>query len=62
MPWMNTMIVKTWMKVEPYIRYESERRREPDYYEHARALAERCPMRRAKNLPEAEITWVNDAT
>lgn len=61
MPWMNPMIVKTWMKLEPYVRYEGERRREPDYYEHARALAERCLEWRAKNLPEAEITWVKDA-
>ena len=61
MPWMNPMIVKAWIKLEPYVRYESERRQEPDYYEHARALGERCLMWRAKNLPEAEITWVDDA-
>ena len=61
MPWMNPMIVKSWMKLEPYVRYESERRHEPDYYEHARALAERCLRWRTKNLPDAEITWVDDA-
>ncbi len=61
MPWMNPMIVKAWTKLEPYVRYEGERRQEPDYYEHARALAERCLMWRAKNLPEAEITWIDDA-
>ena len=61
MPWMNPMIVKAWIKLEPYVRYEGERRHEPDYYEHARALGERCLMWRAKNLPEAQITWVDDA-
>lgn len=61
MPWMNPMISKAWTKLEPYVRYEGERRQEPDYYEHARALGERCLMWRAKNLPEAEITWVDDA-
>jgi len=61
MPWMNPMIVKAWIKLEPYVDYESRRRNEPDYYEHARRLAERCLSWRAKNLPEAEITWVGDA-
>jgi hypothetical protein len=61
MPWMNPMIVKAWTKLEPYVRYEGERRQEPDYYEHARELAERCLVWRAENLPEAEITWIDDA-
>ena len=61
MPWMNPMIVKAWTKLEPYVRYEGDRRQEPDYYEHARALAERCLMWRAENLPEADITWIDDA-
>jgi len=61
MPWMNPMRVGAWIELEPYVRYEAERRQEPDYYEHARALAERCLMWRAKNLPEAEITRVDNA-
>ena len=61
MPWMNPMIVKAWTKLEPYVNYESQRRHEPDYYHHARALAERCCAWRAENLPEAEITWIEDA-
>jgi hypothetical protein len=61
MPWMNPMVVKAWRKLEPYVTYESQRRGEPDYYEHARALAERCCAWRAKNLPEADITWVENA-
>jgi hypothetical protein len=61
MPWMNPMIVKAWTKLELYVDYESRRRHEPDYYQHARRLAERCRAWRAKNLPEAEITWVDNA-
>ena len=61
MPWMNPMIVKSWAKLEKYVDYESQRRNEPDYYEHARALAERCVDWRAKILPDAEITWVKKA-
>ena len=61
MPWMNPMIVKVWTKLEPYVDYESQRRHEPDYYEHARKLAERCRDWRVKNLPDAKITWVDDA-
>jgi hypothetical protein len=61
MPWMNPMIVKAWAKVEPYVEYESARRREPDYYKHARELARRCVAWREKNLPNAEIIWLDDA-
>jgi hypothetical protein len=61
MPWMNPMVVKTWAKLEAYVDYESQRRGEPDYYQHARGLAERCRAWRAMHLPGAEITWVEDA-
>ena len=61
MPWMNPMIVKAWAKLEPYVDYERERRHEPDYYQHARDLAERCRAWRKENLPDAGITWVDDA-
>jgi hypothetical protein len=61
MPWMNPMIIKAWIKLEPYVDYESDRRYEPDYYLHARELAERCLAWRAKNLPDAKLTWVDNA-
>jgi hypothetical protein len=61
MPWMNPMIVKVWSKLGPYVEYESQRRGEPDYYQHARRLAERCRAWRARNLPERESRWVEDA-
>jgi hypothetical protein len=61
MPWMNPMIVKSWAKLEPYVDHESRRRNEPDYYEHARELAERCRAWRSKHLADAQITWLDDA-
>ena len=61
MPWMNPMIVKAWIKLGPYVEYESRKRTEPDYYLHARELAERCREWRKHNVPNAEITWVTDS-
>jgi len=61
MPWMNPMIVKAWAKLKPYVEYESRKRREPDYYQHARELAERCNEWRKHNVPNTEITWIKDA-
>ena len=61
MPWMNPMIVKAWMKLQPYVDFEAERRNEPDYYEAVRDLAERCIIWREENLPNSEITWVKNA-
>lgn len=61
MPWMNPMIVKAWAKLGPYVAYERRRRKEPDYYQQAQELAEGCVAWRKENLPEAKITWVEDA-
>lgn len=61
MPWMNPMIVKSWIKLGPYVDYESARRNEPDYYATVRELAERCLQWRQINVPDAKITWVDDA-
>jgi hypothetical protein len=61
MPWMNPMIVKSWIKLKPYVDFESQRRREPDYYESVRKLGERCIEWRETNLPDASITWLDDA-
>ncbi len=61
MPWMNPMIVKSWEKLGPWVEYESQRRDEPDYYEHARLLAERCIAWRKKNLPYTKTKWLDDA-
>jgi hypothetical protein len=61
MPWMNPMIVKSWAKIGPYVEYERQRRNEPDYYLAAQQLAERCLRWREKHLPEAAVTWVDDA-
>jgi hypothetical protein len=61
MPWMNPMVVKAWARLEAYVDYESQRRGEPDYYQHPRQVAERCRDWRSKHLPDAEITWIDDA-
>jgi hypothetical protein len=61
MPWMNPMIVKAWSKLEPYVVYEAKRRNEPDYYQGAREIANKCTHWRKENVPEAEITWLEDA-
>ncbi len=61
MPWMNPMIVKVWIKLEPYVDYESQRRHEPDYYEQARDLAQRCIAWREQHLSNAKIIWLDDA-
>jgi hypothetical protein len=61
MPWMNPMIVKTWVKVGPYVEFESRRRNEPDYYIQVRRLAEQCIAWRKEHLPDAQITWVEGA-
>ena len=61
MPWMNPMIVKAWTKLEPYVEYESRKRGEPDYYLHARELADRCREWRKHNMANTEIIWIKDA-
>jgi len=61
MPWMNLMIVKSWNKLCPYVEYERQRRNEPDYYQTAQHLAERCQAWRKEHLPGSEITWVKGA-
>jgi hypothetical protein len=61
MPWMNPMIVKAWTRLEPYVEYESRKRREPDYYQHVYELAARCREWRKQNVPDTEITWIKDA-
>ena len=59
--WMNPMVVKSWIKLKPYVEYERNRRHEPDYYQTASRLAERCLTWREENVPNAEITWIEDA-
>jgi len=61
MPWMNPMVVKAWTKLAPYVAFERQRRREPDYYRAVQALAARCVTWRQQHVPGAEITWVEGA-
>ena len=61
MPWMNPMVVKAWIKLKPYVDYESERRQETSYYKNVRVLGERCIAWRQENLPDPEIVWLDNA-
>jgi len=61
MPWMNPMVVKSWLKLGPYVEYESRRRGEPDYYASAKALAERCIAWRKERVNPPDIHWVGNA-
>lgn len=61
MPWINPMVVKAWVKLAPYVEYESRKRGEPDYYQHVGELAERCREWRKHHVPSAEVTWIKDA-
>ncbi len=62
MPWMQSMIFKSWVKLAPYVMYERERRDEPYYYIYVENLAKRCLEWRKKHLPDSEqVKWVNDA-
>lgn len=59
--WASPFVVKVWEKLGPYVENEAQRRNEPDYYEAACKLAERCQEMRKKRFPD--ITWkkVEDA-
>jgi hypothetical protein len=61
MPWMHPMIMKSWVKIEPYVQYERRRRKEPYYYQKIDELARRCATWRRKHLGEEDIQWVDDA-
>lgn len=53
--WVSPIVNKTWVKLEPYINYEIQRRNEPEYYASARYLADRCRKYRK------DVVWVKDA-
>jgi hypothetical protein len=59
--WVSPIVVKVWAKLSPYVEHEARRRDEPDYYEAARFLAERCRGWREAKLGQKEIVWVDKA-
>jgi hypothetical protein len=61
MPWMSPMILKSWIKLEPWVSFESTRRAEPDYYRQVRVLAERCIAWRKAHDMSNEFTRVANA-
>jgi hypothetical protein len=56
--WVSPFVVKVWEKIGPYVEYEAARRNEPDYYEAAKYLAEKCREWRTERFPDAQVTWV----
>ncbi len=59
--WVSPFVVKTWIKVGPYVDHEAERRNEPDYYESARLLYERCRDWREEHGKSTGFTKVEKA-
>ncbi len=51
--WVSPIVVKVWVKIGPLVEYEcAQRPEEPDYYEAARKLAERCRRWRDAHYPQ----------
>jgi hypothetical protein len=61
MPWMSPMILKSWIKLKPWVDCEVDRRHEPDYYRQVRDLAERCLSWREAHGMSIEVVWVENA-
>ena len=61
MPWMSPMILKSWIKLKPWVDYEVDRRHEPDYYRQVRNLAGRCLSWREAHGMSTEVVWVESA-
>ncbi|MBN1123142.1 MAG: hypothetical protein JXJ17_18865 [Anaerolineae bacterium] len=59
--WVSPFVVKVWSLLGPYVEYEAARRNEPDYYESARYLAERCIEQRQSEGYDTTITQVDHA-
>ena len=59
MPWMHPMIAKSWEKLESYVKYERERRKEPYFYLYAEKVAERCRSWRSKNELDKPTQWID---
>jgi hypothetical protein len=61
--WLSPVVVKVWAKIGPVVEYERRQRpEEPDYYEAAKNLADKCRSWRDNNYPEAkkEVSFVSD--
>jgi hypothetical protein len=59
--WLSPVVVKVWCKIGPVVEYEREiRREEPDYYQAAVNLNERCQVWRARHYPERRKTIIFD--
>jgi hypothetical protein len=58
--WMNPVIAKVWERIYFYVEDEARRRNEPDYYQAARDLGDRCLQWRVARGLKTNI--IEDAT
>jgi hypothetical protein len=50
--WLYPMVSKVWERIGPYVEEEAVRRHEPNYYQWARAIGDRCmKWRDLKDMP-----------
>lgn len=59
--WVSPIVVKTWVKVAPYVAYERGRRNEPEYYADAEYLYEQCLPAWVDQHGDKGVTWVEGA-
>jgi hypothetical protein len=60
--WVSPIVVKLWEKLEPIVTYERKQRpNEPDYYEAAIYLAEKCIEWRKKWYGASDVEFREDA-
>ena len=50
--WVSPFVAKAWVVLGPYVEHEARLRGEPDYYEMARYLGERCIRWRKERFPD----------
>jgi ABC-type multidrug transport system fused ATPase/permease subunit len=59
LPWMHPMIIKSWIKLQPIVLAEREKRNEPLYYKEAEKLALRTINWCENNEISINIRWDN---
>jgi hypothetical protein len=59
--WLSPVVVKVWARIEPIVEHECALRpEEPDYYLHARTLADKCEAWRRRKFPSSPRKIVFD--
>jgi hypothetical protein len=53
--WMSPSVTKVWERIYLYVKDESDRRKEPDFYQAAREFGDNCVAWREKRFPKSNI-------